>query len=115
MKQIISLAIAAGCLMKAGTAFAQDPKIAEQGMKIFAAQKCTQCHSVAGRGSRKGPLDDVGSKLTPPAIREWIVDPVGMTAKTKPAPTRKPVMKKKPLAAGEIDTLVAWLSGLKSR
>jgi Cytochrome c len=91
---------------------AQDAK-AEQGMKIFVAQKCTTYHSIAGRGNKKGQLDDVGGKLTAAEIKEWITDPVGTAAKTKPAPTRKPAMKKKPLSPADVDALVALLTGLK--
>src|ERR1700681_1291634 len=53
------------------------------GEKVFTDQKCGLCHSVAGKGNPKGPLDDVGSKLSPDDIRAWIVDAKGMTAKTK--------------------------------
>ena len=86
---------------------------ADKGMAVFAEQKCTQCHSVAGRGNKKGALDDIGSKLTPAQIREWIVDPVAMTAKTQPPPTRKPAMKKKAMPAGDVDALVAMLAAMK--
>jgi hypothetical protein len=101
-----------GLLMVAGSALAQDAK-ATKAMDVFVKQKCTTCHSIAGRGSKKGPLDDVGAKLTATQIREWLVDPVAMAAKTQPPPTRKPPMKKKPLANEEIETLVAYLSTLK--
>jgi mono/diheme cytochrome c family protein len=113
MKQtLVVTGLAAAVLLTAGPALGQDAK-AEQGMKVFAAQKCTMCHSIAGKGNKKGPLDEVGSKLTAAQIREWIVDPEGMQAKTKPAPTRKPPMKKKSLPAGDVDALVALLTGLK--
>jgi mono/diheme cytochrome c family protein len=92
-----------------GTA-AQDAKV-KKGMQVFATQKCSQCHSVAGKGNAKGKMDDVGSKLTAEEIREWIVDPVGMAAKNKK--DRKPPMKKKALGADEVDALVAYLSTLK--
>jgi mono/diheme cytochrome c family protein len=93
-----------------GTAAAQDAKV-KKGMQVFATQKCSQCHSVAGKGNAKGKMDDVGSKLTAEEIREWIVDPVGMAAKNKK--DRKPPMKKKALGADEVDALVAYLSTLK--
>jgi mono/diheme cytochrome c family protein len=92
-----------GLLLLAGSALAQDAK-ATKAMDVFVKQKCTTCHSIAGRGSKK---------LTAAQIREWLVDPVGMAAKTQPPPTRKPPMKKKPLANEEIETLVAYLSTLK--
>jgi len=113
MKRAFVIILGAGALvLVAGSALAQDAK-ATKAMGIFVKQKCTTCHSIAGRGSKKGPLDDVGSKLTAAQIREWLVDPLGVAAKTQPPPTRKPPMKKKPLAPEEIDTLVAYLSTLK--
>ena len=104
--------IAAGVVLAlaTGTAAAQDAKV-KKGMQVFATQKCSQCHSIAGKGNAKGKMDDVGSKLTPEEMREWIVDPVGMAAKNKK--DRKPPMKKKALSADEVDALVAYLSTLK--
>lgn len=94
----------------AGVASAQDTA---KGAKVYADQKCSLCHAIAGKGSAKGPLDDVGSKLKPEEIREWILDPVGMTAKAKA--TRKPPMpaKYKTLPKEDLDALVAYLASLK--
>ena len=92
-------------------AMAQDAKAA--GEKIYAAQKCSVCHSIAGKGNVKGPLDEVGSKLTADEIRAWITDSKGMTAKTKAA--RKPEMKVYTLAKDEVDGLVAYLSAMKKK
>ena len=57
--------------------------------------------------------DGVGLKLTADESREWIVDPVAMTAKAK-AP-RKPVMpaKYKSLPKEDLDALVSYLASLK--
>lgn len=104
MTAVIVLALATG------TAVAQDAKV-KKGMQVFATQKCSQCHSIAGKGNAKGKMDDVGSKLTAEEIKEWITDPVAMAAKNKK--DRKPPMKKKPLSADEVDALVAYLSTLK--
>jgi mono/diheme cytochrome c family protein len=93
-----------------GTAAAQDAKV-KKGMQVFATQKCSQCHSIAGKGNAKGKMDDVGSKLTPDEMREWITDPVGMAAKNKK--DRKPPMKKKAISSDDVDALVAYLSTLK--
>src|SRR3954463_7499312 len=92
----------------AGVAAAQD---SAAGAKVFADQKCSLCHSVAGKGNAKGPLDEVGSTLSPDDIRKWIEDAPGMTAKTN-AP-RKPVMKAYSLPKADVDALVAYLSALK--
>jgi mono/diheme cytochrome c family protein len=84
-----------------------------RGEKVYADLKCSVCHSIAGKGNAKGPLDGVGTKLTADEIRQWIVDPAGMTAKTK-AP-RKPVMpaKYKSLPKEDLDALVNYLASLK--
>lgn len=93
----------------AGSAAAQDARA--KGEQIYVAQKCSLCHSIAGKGNPKGSLDNVGAKLTPDEIRQWIVDAKAMTAKTK-AP-RKPEMRSYTLSKEEVDALVAYMSSLK--
>jgi mono/diheme cytochrome c family protein len=92
-------------------AMAQDAKAT--GEKVYVEQKCSVCHSIAGKGNAKGPLDEVGSKLTADEIRAWITDAKGMTAKTKAA--RKPEMKAYTLAKDEVEGLVAYLSAMKKK
>jgi mono/diheme cytochrome c family protein len=85
---------------------------AADGEKVFAAQKCTICHSVGAQGNKKGPLDAVGAKLTADDIRMWIVQAPEMAAKAKAA--RKPAMKAyTALSPAEVDALVAYLQTLK--
>ena len=94
------------------TASAQDKAKIDQGTKVYAAQKCGVCHSVAGVGAKKGPLDGVGSKLSEDEIRQWIVNAPEMTKKTQA--TRKPPMKNYGhLPKDEIDALVAYMASLK--
>ena len=92
----------------AASAGAQD-----KGAQVFADQKCSICHSIAGKGNAKGSLDDVGSRLTADEIRAWITDAKGMTAKTKP--TRKPEMRAYSLPKEDVDALVAYLSAMKKK
>ena len=98
----------------AAPAAAQDAKI-EKGAKVYADQKCSMCHSIAGKGNAKGSLDDVGTKLKAEDIRQWIVDPVAMTAKHKAE--RKPAMPAKyaSLPKEDLDALVAYLGSLKKK
>jgi mono/diheme cytochrome c family protein len=103
---VFGMVLVVGCAVAAS---AQDAKA--KGEQAYAAQKCSLCHSIAGKGNAKGVLDGVGAKLKPAEIREWIVDAKGMTAKTK-AP-RKPEMKQYSLPNDEIDALVTYLSALK--
>ena len=92
----------------ATSAAAQD---AAKGAQVYTTQKCSVCHSIAGKGNAKGALDAVGSKLSAADIRAWITDATGMAAKTKAA--RKPPMKNYALPQGDLDALVAYLSSLK--
>ena len=103
------LLMMAGLLTWASGASAQT---AAAGEKVYTAQKCQICHSIAGKGNQKGSLDGVGSKLSADEIRQWIVDPATMTAKTKA--TRKPPMKAYAnLPKGDLDALVTYLASLK--
>ena len=82
-----------------------------KGEAVYAAQKCSLCHAVAGKGNAKGALDEVGGKLKADEIRTWIVDPKTMTAKA--GATRKPEMKAYNLPKEDLDNLVAYLASLK--
>jgi len=101
------------CLLSVAGVASVSAQDAAHGEKVYAAQKCSVCHSIGGKGNAKGVLDGVGSKLSADEIREWIVDPAAMTAKTK-AP-RKPVMpaKYKSLPKADLDALVAYMVSLK--
>jgi mono/diheme cytochrome c family protein len=84
-----------------------------KGMKVYEAQKCSLCHSIEGKGNKKGPLDGVGSKLSADETRQWIVSAKEMTAKTKSE--RKPPMKDYNLPKEELDALVAYMQSLKKK
>ena len=94
-------------------ATAQDAKVS-RGEKVFTDQKCSLCHSIGGHGNAKGPLDDVGSKLSAADIKAWLRTPKEMTAKAKAA--RKPPMPaygKDKIPDADLDALTAYLSSLK--
>ena len=64
-------------------AAAQDAALVKKGEEIYAAQKCSTCHSIAGKGGKQSPLDGVGKKLSADDIKAWIVNPTEMTKKTE--------------------------------
>jgi mono/diheme cytochrome c family protein len=100
------------CLCTAAGAAAQDAKVSK-GEKLYVDQKCALCHSVGDKGNKKGPLDDVGSRLSAAEVHEWLVDPTAMAAKTKA--TRKPPMKSYTLPKEDADALVTYLMSLKKK
>ena len=113
MKPILMVVVGvAGWLLAQGQVFAQDKAQIERGTKVFADQKCSVCHAIAGKGNAKGALDNIGGKMKADEIREWIVNPVEMTKKIKSE--RKPPMKSfASLPAADVDALVAYLQTLK--
>jgi len=111
VKTILTVAACvAAVVLGAAAVSAQD---AEKGAKVYADQKCSGCHAIGGKGNAKGPLDDVGAKLSADEIRQWIVDPAAATAKANA--TRKPPMPSKytSLPKEDVDALVAYLASLK--
>ena len=94
-------------------AFAQDTAQVARGTKVYADQKCAFCHAINQKGNAKGPLDDVGLKLTADEIRAWIVTPKEMTEKTRAE--RTPHMRAFNLPKDDLDALVAYLQTLKQK
>jgi len=84
---------------------AADAATVERGKEIYEREKCAMCHSIAGKGNRRYPLDGVGSRLDGEEIRKWIVSPEQM----------KPGIKKKSyqLPQQDMEALVDYLSSLK--
>lgn len=105
-----------GLTMTARGAAAQaaSAPVNERGAAVFAAQKCSMCHALDGKGNAKGALDDVGAKLAADEIRQWIVTPAEMTAKAQAV--RKPAMKAFPnLSHEDLDALLAFLHSKKKK
>jgi mono/diheme cytochrome c family protein len=104
--------VSIGFCVWASTAFAQGNPA--HGKELFADNKCNVCHSIAGTGNKKGPIDDVGSKLSAADIRQWITSAPEMAAKAKA--DRKPPMKAyTDLSKADVDDLVAYLETLKKK
>ena len=109
---VLAMAVSVGCVGVSTAVVAQDTKKIEQGAALFVSQKCNQCHSIAGKGNVKGPMDGIGAKRSADEIQQWIVDPEAMRAKTKA--TRTPEMKLIKLGKAQVDALVAYLMTMKS-
>lgn len=108
---LLAGAAAAFLFLVSTPASAQD-KVA-QGGALFTSQKCILCHSIDGKGNKKGPLDGVGAKLKPEEIRQWLTNPDDMRVKTHAS--RTPAMKNfATLPKDQIDALVAYLQTQKA-
>jgi mono/diheme cytochrome c family protein len=96
---------------------AQAPDAAKvaAGAKAFTAQKCSTCHSVAGKGNKASPLDGVGGKLSAADLKSWLTDTAAMEAKlpTKPKMSMAGWMKTHKLKDADVDALTAYMQSLK--
>ena len=96
-----------------------DPKLVDQGKKLYATYKCDKCHLIAGRGTKKGPLDGVGAKLSAADIKKWLTNPAEMEAKLDKKPQGTDAMsyalKTKGIEPDEVDALVAYMRSLTKK
>jgi mono/diheme cytochrome c family protein len=89
-----------------GTVTQSDEAPVTRGERVYREQTCQACHSIAGVGNRRYPLDGVGTKLTEEEIRKWIVAPRDMNPKVN-----KRAYDKLPQA--DLEALVAYLKSLR--
>ena len=93
---------------------AQDPKLVDEGKKLYTANKCADCHTIAGKGGRlmKDALDSAGK--TPAAdIKKWLTNPAEMEAKLEKPPKLKMSSKKYAFKDPEVEALTAYMLTLK--
>ena len=113
MKRIFSVMVGvAGLAMFVGTADAQDAQ-AQKGMQVFVAQKCNVCHSIAGKGKKSGPLDDVGDKLSAAEIRSVDHRSRQHGRQIESSVEAQAADEEEAAVSRRVDSLVALLAGLK--
>ena len=61
-KTILPLGALTLALAMPVAAAAQDEALVKKGQEVYAAQKCSVCHSIAGKGGKQSPLDGVGQE-----------------------------------------------------
>ncbi len=50
-----------------------DPQRVEAGRLVYQQQACARCHSIAGEGTGRNPLDGVGARRNAEELRDWII------------------------------------------
>lgn len=85
---------------------------ADPGRSVYEAHGCATCHSIAGVGNPRYPLDGVGTRRGKEGIRDWIVGAAHLEASIPNGPFR---MKQKyqGLPAPELDALVGYMQSLR--
>lgn len=89
-----------------------DPALVARGRAVYEDQACSRCHSVEGRGNPRAPLDGVGARLTPEALRDWVTAASGVRGSlSRSAQRAKDAFKRLPEA--DLDALVTYLASLR--
>lgn len=83
-----------------------------KGRAVFDAQGCARCHSIAGQGSPRSPLDGVGRRYSRVQLRQWVLAETAIRTQLSPrAIDAKQAYARLP--ADELDALLDYLSSLE--
>lgn len=100
---LLSLAFAG---VQQARAQAADSALVARGRVVYREQRCAVCHSVAGVGNRRVPLDSAG-RLDTLTLRHWIVAP----ARVRPGVRKRAYDH---LPEPDVRALIAWLRTLRA-
>ena len=93
-------------LDEASVNYSTSENVIKAGEETVKTVGCLTCHAVGGLGSDFAPaLDNVGAKVTPSYLRQWISDP-----KAYDPDTSMPSLR---LSTREVDNVVAYLMNLQ--
>ncbi|OLD64467.1 MAG: hypothetical protein AUI47_05830 [Acidobacteria bacterium 13_1_40CM_2_68_5] len=108
---VVSMALAIGLGLasaRAEEAAKPDAGKVEKGQKVYADKHCSMCHSIAGKGNPKTPLDGVGSKMSADDLKKYIINPKSVKPDSK-------MMANPNLPAEELDALIVYLKTLTKK
>ena len=88
-----------------------DSKAIETGQQIYMQQNCGFCHSIAGQGNPRNPLDGVGTKRTASELRDFITGADTLQGMLTTS-IRKMKQRYRELSADELDALVIYMQSL---
>lgn len=82
-----------------------------RGREVYATLDCATCHSIAGEGSPRSPLDGVGSRMERPEIRAWTLGEDSVAEDLSPRALRSKRGYRE-LDGDDVDALVSYLASL---
>ena len=84
------------------------------GRSVFDQQKCTSCHSIAGQGNPRYPLDGVGGRLSSEQLIYWITGTGPATNKLSAMILRRKARYEQ-MPSAEMNSLIEYLSTLQKQ
>ena len=91
---------------------ALDSERIQNGRRIYLQQDCSQCHSIAGDGNPRIPLDGVGATYTADELRNRIIGADTLKG-IMPEGVRKKKRGYAELPNGDLNTLVIYMQSLR--
>lgn len=84
-----------------------------RGLAVFEEQKCATCHSLAGKGNPRYPLDGIGSRMIAGELEQWITATGPAQAKLSSMVVRRKE-RYRMLPPRDMTALVEYLTSLKA-
>ncbi|MDH5218673.1 MAG: cytochrome c [Gammaproteobacteria bacterium] len=88
-----------------------EPKYIEAGRQVYQQQNCSRCHSIAGEGNPRYPLDNVGAELSTKELRDYITG-ADHLHNTLPERILKLKQAYRSLPTNELDVLIVYMKSL---
>lgn len=90
-----------------------EPERIEAGKQVYQQQNCSRCHSIAGEGNPRNPLDNIGEKRSAEELRDYIT---GADRLQKIISERSLKLKQqyRLLPVDELDALIVYMQSLRS-
>lgn len=90
-----------------------EPERIEAGKQVYQQQNCSRCHSIAGEGNPRNPLDNLGEKRSAEELRDYITG-ADRLQKTISERSLKLKQQYRLLPADELDALIVYMQSLRS-
>jgi mono/diheme cytochrome c family protein len=84
----------------------------EAGRAVYKAMACARCHSIAGEGNPRNPLDHTGARHTAAELRDYIIGAEGLSGAI-PQYAIEFKQSYRALPQAELDALVVYMQSLR--
>lgn len=90
-----------------------EAEVIAEGRAVYASLDCASCHSIAGEGSPRSPLDGVGSHLDREEIRAWVLGEDTVAEDLSPRALRTKQGYQAALEPQQLEALISYLASLE--
>ena len=87
------------------------PERIEAGRQVYQQQNCARCHSIAGEGNPRNPLDNIGAKHSAEELRDYITGADRLKLSKRSSKLKQ---QYRLLPADELDALIIYMRSLRS-